>query len=172
MKKFMVMLSAVFAVSLFAADTVVNGSFPEPRKPGLPPVGWNLMSGSKGSLEIIRTGSGNAVLINSESGKKNRFGIYSPAIAAKSGDVVEISAKIRGSKDISVGIFQYREPKGTSSQNKLVKLTAEGADVKVQFTVKDTAKGKTANIRAVFFVENGNGASIANPKVTVTAADK
>ena len=172
MKKFMVMLSAVFAVSLFGADTVVNGDFPEPRKPGLPPAGWNLVSGSKGSLEIIRTGTGNAVLMNSESGKNKRFGIYSPAIAAIAGDVVEISANIRGSKDIAVGIFQYSEPRGTSSQNKLVKLTSEGSEVKVRLTVKDTAKGKTNSIRAVFFVENGNGASITNPVVTVNAADK
>ena len=170
MKKFMVMFGAAIAVSLCGADTVINGSFPEPRKPGLPPASWNLMSGSKGSLEIIRTGSGNAVLLNSESGKKNRFGIYGPAITAKAGDVVEISARIRGSKNITVGIFQYSEPKGTASQNKLVKLTAEGTDVKVQFIVKDTAKGKTNKIRAVFYVEDGCGASVASPKVTVNNA--
>ncbi|MBO5822190.1 MAG: hypothetical protein J6R86_04175 [Lentisphaeria bacterium] len=170
MKKFIVMLSAVFAVLLFGADTVVNGDFPEPRKPGLPPAGWNLMSGSKGSLEIIRTGSGNAVLMTSEAGKNVRYGIYSPAIAAVAGDTVEITANIRGNKDATVGIFQYSEPRGTSSQNKLVKLTAAGAEVKVKFTVKDTPKGKTAKIRAVFFVANGSGASVAKPKVTVTKA--
>lgn len=170
MKKFMLMLSAVFAVSLFGAETVVNGDFPEPRKPGLPPAGWNLISGSKGSLEIIRTGTGNAVLMNSESGKNKRFGIYSPAIAAIAGDVVEISANIRGSKDIAVGIFQYSEPKGTSSQNKRVKVVSDGSEVKLQFTVKDTPKGKTNKIRAVFFVDNGSGASVASPKVTVSKA--
>ena len=170
MKKFMVMLSAVLAVSLFSAETVVNGDFPEPRKPGQPPAGWNLVSGSKGSLEIIRTGSGNAVLINSESGKNKKFGIYCPAIAAVAGDVVEISANIRGNKDVSVGIFQYSEPKGTSSQSKRVKVVSEGAEVKLQFTVKDTPKGKTTKIRAVFFVDNGSGASIATPKVSVNKA--
>ena len=170
MKKFLVMLSAVFAISLFGADTVVNGDFPEPRKPGLPPAGWNLMSGSKGSLEIIRTGKGNAVMLNCENGKNNRFGIYSPAITAKAGDVVEISAKIRGSKDIAVGIFQYSEPRGTSSQIKFAKLTAEEAEVKRSFTVADTQKGKTSKVRAVFYVKTGCGASIVSPKVTVAAA--
>ena len=170
MKNFMLMLSAVFAVSLFGADTVVNGNFPEPRKPGQPPATWNLVSGSKGSLEVIRTGKGNAVMITSESGKNNRFGIYGPAIAAQAGDVVEFSAKIRGSKNIALGIFQYSEPKGTSSQIKFVKLTTEESEVKQSFTVADTKKGKITKVRAVFYVNDGCSASVASPKVTVTKA--
>lgn len=170
MKNFMLMLSAVFAVSLFGADTIVNGSFPDPRKPGQPPKTWNLVSGSKGSLEVIRTGKGNAVMITSESGKKNRFGIYGPAIAALAGDVVEVSANIRGSKDIALGIFQYSEPKGTASQIKFVKLTTGESEVKQSFIVTDTKKGKTTKVRAVFYVKDGCSASVASPKVTVTKA--
>lgn len=170
MKKIMVMLCAVFAVSLFGAETVINGDFPNARKPGLPPAGWNRISGSKGSLEVIRTGNGNAVLITSESGKKNRFGIYGPPIAAQAGDVVEVSAKIRGSKDIAVGVFQYSEPKGSSSQIKFVKLSTDEAEVKQSFTVTDTKKGKTSKIRAVFYVKDGCSASVSAPKVTVTKA--
>ena len=166
----MIMCCAFSAVVLCGAETVVNGDFPNARKPGLPPAGWNRISGSKGSLEIIRTGNGNAVLITSESGKKNRFGIYSPAIAALAGDVVEVSAKIRGSKDIAVGIFQYSEPKGSSSQIKFVKLSTDEAEVKQSFTVTDTKKGKTSKIRAVFYVKDGCSASVSAPKVTVTKA--
>ena len=133
MKKLCTVLMMLAAIMLSAEELAVKGNFPAPRKPGLPPAGWNKMSGSKGSIEVIPAENGNAVMLTAENGA--RCGIYSPAVAAKAGDKIKVSAQIRGEK-VSLGIFQYSDPRGTTAQRKTV--TAVNGVAEAEFTVANT----------------------------------
>ena len=159
MKKVFTILLMLAALAVTAEELAIKGNFPSPRKPGLPPAGWNKMSGSKGDLEIISAENGNAVMLTAENGA--RCGIYSPATAAKAGDKIKVSAQIKGGK-IGLGIFQYSNPRGTTSQRKTV--TAVDGRAEAEFTVADTSKGTTNQIRVCVYVENGQGASVLNIK--------
>ena len=159
MKKLFTVMMAFAAFVLCAEELAIKGNFPAPRKPGLLPASWNKMSGSKGSFEIIPTENGNAVMLNADANAK--FGIYSPAVAAKAGDKIKISAQVQGEK-IALGIFQYSNPRGTTSQRQIVNVIDGKAEA--EFTVADTKKGKTDKIRVCVYVEKGQGASVLNIK--------
>ena len=159
MKKLCTVLMMLAAIILSAEELAVKGNFPAPRKPGLPPAGWNKMSGSKGSIEVIPAENGNAVMLTAENGA--RCGIYSPAVAAKAGDKIKVSAQIRGEK-VSLGIFQYSDPRGTTAQRKTV--TAVNGVAEAEFTVANTRKGTTNAIRICVYAENGQGVSVLNIK--------
>ena len=161
MKKYAVMLAALFALGAAAGELTIYGDFPEPRKPGQPPKNWNKTSGAQGSLEFIAAESGNAVMLTAD--EKKNFGIYSQPSAAKAGDKIKVTAKVRGS-GIIFAIFQYSGKSGSSAQRKVLKSTAEGKDLEAVFTVADTPKGATDRIRVCFLVENGASASITDAK--------
>ena len=159
MKKLFTIMMMLAAIVLSAEELAVKGNFPAPRKPGLPPAGWNKMSGSKGSIEVIPAENGNAVMLAAESGA--RCGIYSPAVAAKAGDKIKVSAQIKGEK-VALGIFQYSNPRGTTAQRRTV--TAVNGVAEAEFTVADTRKGATNAIRVCVYAENGQGVSVLNIK--------
>ncbi|MBQ9803578.1 MAG: hypothetical protein IJW35_01905 [Lentisphaeria bacterium] len=159
MKKLFAIMMMLAAIVLSAEELAVKGNFPAPRKPGLPPAGWNKMSGSKGSIEVIPAENGNAVMLAAENGA--RCGIYSPAVAAKAGDKIKVSAQIKGEK-VALGIFQYSNPRGTTAQRRTV--TAVNGVAEAEFTVADTRKGVTNAIRVCVYAENGQGVSVLNIK--------
>ena len=159
MKKLCTVLMMLAAFVLSAEELAIKGNFPAPRKPGLPPAGWNKISGSKGSIEVIPAENGNAVMLAAENGA--RCGIYSPAVTAKAEEKIKVSAQIRGEK-VTLGIFQYSDPRGTTSQRKTV--TAADGVAEAEFTVANTRKGATNAIRVCVYAENGQGVSVLNIK--------
>ena len=165
MKKLLSMLAITVASTVFAGELAIKGNFQLPRKPGLPPAGWNRISGGKGTLELIQSAEGNSVMLSADAGM--RFGIYSHPAAAKAGDKVKVTAFVRGEKVI-LGIFQYSTPSGTTAQRQTVTATPEGKEVEAVFTVNDTNKGKTDRIRVCLLVDKDGAASFTNVKaVTV-----
>ena len=167
MKK-LILLCVLFGMSAVYAEALnISGDFSQPRKAGAAPKGWNILSGSKGMLEIVRVANGNGVLLNSE--KNGRFGIYTAAIAAKAGDRIRVSAFVRGEK-IVFGIFQYGNGRSTGSNRKNLTSTTEGSRLEHTFTVSDSPRGKTDKIRVVFWVEKGGAASIVAPEAFREAA--
>jgi len=159
MKKLFAIMMMLAAIVLSAEELADKGNFPAPRKPGKNPAGWNKMSGSKGSIEVIPAENGNAVMLAAENGA--RCGIYSPAVAAKAGDKIKVSAQIKGEK-VALGIFQYSNPRGTTAQRQTV--TAVNGVAEAEFTVADTRKGATNAIRVCVYAENGQGVSVLNIK--------
>lgn len=159
MKKLFTVLMMLAALILSAEELAIKGNFPAPRKPGLPPAGWNKMSSSQGNIEVIPTENGNAVMLSAADGA--RCGIYSPAVAAKAGDKITVSAQVKGEK-IALGIFQYSNPRGTTSQRKTVNVTDGKAEA--EFTVANTVKGTTDRIRVCIYTENGQGAGVLSVK--------
>jgi hypothetical protein len=162
MNKFTATLSMLMLIfSLSATQLDICGNFLEPLKPGWAPKFWNKASGSKGDLEFVSTEIGNAVMLTAE--PKGRFGIYSKKVAAKAGDKIKVTANVRGEK-IVFTIFQYSDKTFNAPLRKELKSTIEGKKLEAIFTIKDTPKGKTDNIRIAFFVENDSAASLINVK--------
>ena len=155
------LMMMVLAAAAGAGELAIRGDFPEPRKPGQPPKSWNKISGAQGSLEFVSAESGNAVMLTAD--EKKTFGIYSQPSAAKAGDKIKVTAKVRGDR-VTFAIFQYSGKSGSSAQRKVLKSTAEGKDLEAVFTVTDTPKGATDRIRVCFMVENGASASITDVK--------
>ena len=162
MKKLTATLTILMLMfTLIATQLDIVGNFQEPFKPGWAPKFWNKVSGSKGDLEFVSTEIGNAVMLTSE--PKSRFGIYSKMVAAKANDKIKITANVRGEK-ITFAIFQYSGKASNSVLKKVLTSTIEGKNLEAIFTIKDTPKGKTDNIRIAFFVENNSAASLINVK--------
>lgn len=161
MKKCLTMALFMFGFAVIAGELSVGGEFKLPRKPGMPPAGWNRISGGKGSMEIISSGDGNSVMLSGDAGM--RFGIYSQPVAAKAGDKIKVTAFVRGEKVI-LGVFQYSTPAGTAAQRQTVTASPEGKEVEAVFTVADTQKGKTDRIRVCLMVEKDAAASFTNVK--------
>ena len=155
-------LVAGMSPCLTAADQAlpVAGDFQPPRKPGLPPLKWNLLSGSRGTVEYLRDEKGGSVMLTPA--EKATLGIYSPAVPAAAGDKIRVEAMIYGEK-VTVMLMQYA--KGASSQTQDVTAAKEGKKIVCSFTVKDTpAKGPTKQIRIGFKLK-GTPATIADVKV-------
>ena len=147
---------------LCAADQelTVAGDFQPPRKPGLPPLKWNLLTGSRGTLEYLRDEKGGSIMLTPA--EKATLGIYSPAVPAVAGDKIRIEAMIYGEK-ITVMLMQYA--KGASSQTQNVAASKEGKKIICTFTVANApAKGPTKQIRIGFKLKD-TPATVADVKV-------
>ena len=109
MKKFaMMMLAAVSAVVLGAAEIDVNGAF-KVSKPGATlPDGWIVNNGPKpvGKHEIIQKDGKTAVRVV---GEKSMYGIaYSKRQEVKPGEKYRLSVDFEGQNTVAnVGIFMY-----------------------------------------------------------------
>ena len=148
--------------ALTAADQAlpVAGDFQPPRKPGLPPLKWNLLSGSRGTLEYLRDEKGGSIMLTPA--EKATLGIYSPAVPAAAGDNIRVEATVYGEK-ITVMLMQYA--KGASSQTQNVAASKEGKKIVCTFTVADApAKGPTKQIRIGFKLKD-TPATVADVKV-------
>ncbi|MBQ9337544.1 MAG: hypothetical protein IJS14_09660 [Lentisphaeria bacterium] len=170
MKRIFTMLTLGLALSgmgmqLTAADQAlpVAGDFQPPKKPGLPPLKWNLLTGSRGTLEYLRDEKGGSIMLTPA--PKATLGIYSPAVPAVAGEHIRIEATVYGEK-VTVMLMQYA--KGASSQTQTVTASKEGKKIVCTFTVKDTpAKGPTKQIRIGFKLKD-TPATIAEVKVFKT----
>ncbi len=167
MKRIGTMLALCLALGgtgfgLCAADQAlpVAGDFQPPKKPGQPPLKWNLLTGSKGTLEYLRDEKGGSIMLTPA--PKATLGIYSPAVAAVAGEKIRIEAMVYGEK-ITVMLMQYA--KGASSQVQDVTASKDGKKIVCTFTVADTpAKGQTKQIRIGFKLKD-TPATISDVKV-------
>lgn len=147
---------------LTAADRElpVEGDFQPPKKPGLPPLKWNRLTGSRGTLEYLRDEKGGSIMMTPAA--DSTLGIYSPAVPAAAGEKIRIEATVYGDK-ITVLLMQYA--KGASTREQQVDATREGKRIVCNFTVKDIpAKGPTRRIRVGFKLK-GSPATVADVKV-------
>ena len=139
----------------------IAGDFQPPKKPGLPPLKWNLLSGSRGTLEYLRDEKGGSIMMTPAT-QSSSLGIYSSAVPAVAGNRIRVEATIYGDK-IEVLLMQYAN--GASSQKEVVDADREGKRTVCFFTVKDNAaKGPTKQIRIGFRLK-GSAATVADVKV-------
>jgi hypothetical protein len=168
MLKFITVTICIGTGFIAMAGTVlqVKGGFVPSNKTGMPPVGWHLTSGNKGTMEVVPTESGNNVILNAA--PKGSIGIYSARVKAKAGDKIKVSAKVIGDK-ITFAIFQYG--KKTTVQRKELKSGPDGMLISHVFTVTDSAKGPTDFIRIAFIVYKGTSSAISNVKAELETSN-
>lgn len=174
MKKLLIAVTVLAGIALSAAEVNVFGTFAQVQKNGFPQ-GWyaNAWEGYKPApkFEII-TENGAKVIHFTEIKAKSGFGWASNArFAAKAGDKVTVTAKVKGAGTAWFGLqtFQANDAWTGVLPGKNVPLTKDWSEVKVELPVANIKDKATGRVMLTFGANQNADFYISNIKVDCTA---
>ena len=149
MKKSLIAFVFVFAAALFADEVKIEWEKAKAGDTKLP--GWILDNFGASYKDLVGSGK---VIAASQEGKlafqitgkeKNTAFFRQIATPVKLGDTVRVSAKIKGSGDVTMGFYCYNSKKfvgGVPDTYKAFTATSEFQDVTADLVVKTNAAGE------------------------------
>ena len=162
MKKLVLALFALIAVTLTAVELEIDGKFSDFSKT------WRISSRKVGTVELVPDQGVNYVQLSAEAGKKSSIGILTAGqgIQSKKGDVFTISVDVKGGP-LEVSIIEYGGKKYLGATKQIFRTTGKAGTRKVSFTVREP---NTDSVRIAFKVKRGATAVISNVKVDMKTA--
>lgn len=174
MKKLLSVAAALAGIALSATEVNVFGSFAQIQKNGMPR-GWyaNAWKGYQPApkFEIV-TENGKKVLHFSEIKGTSGFGWASSLrFPAKAGDVVTVTAKVKGSGTAWFGLQTFQaDTKWTGVlPARKFPLTSQWTEFKAELPVTDVKDRKTGKVMVTFGAEQNADFSISELKVDCSA---
>ena len=170
MKKFVIAAAALAVITVSAVEVDVKGDFAQVQKNGSP-VGWyaNAWEGYKPAprYEVITEDGARALHFTEIKGKYGFSWGTSLRFAAKAGDKVTVTAKVKGSGSVCFGLQAFLangDWTGVLPASSIT-LTKEWKDVKVELNVADVKNKVTGKVMLTFGASPNSELYIAGVKV-------
>ncbi len=173
MKKIITMLCAAVMVSVSAAELKVQGDFVKLQKNGMP-MGWsaNSWSGYKPApkFEIVEGDGAKALHFTEINAKYGFCWVNWQRYPAKAGDVVKVTAKVKGSGFAWVQLQTcLADGKYTGAiPQSVIRLTPEWRDVEIEIAVTDIKDKVTGKVMLTFGAKKGADFYISHIKADLT----